>query len=261
MENLSFQPPAFAGVRVAGGDVGLAGARQVEACVDEGVDHGRAVDDQAEVNLVLYPGVQFFAALGAGRGLYGVTNLLRALHAHRVGPTVTLVHHVAQAVIGVLVARWRDVEALARRQLQARRAEVKLDPAFVAMADPEHLILLRVQPREGQPLEMVHDLGLLVLGRGVTVRKADHARAVGPLVATGVDQGLGALRVAAQDLGQRITGDDLGLAVGISDQVAVAVIGQHALGDEVSNRPRARAFAIGEELDQHSRASSRSAAS
>jgi hypothetical protein len=30
MENLSFQPPAFAGVGIAGGDVGLAGARQAE---------------------------------------------------------------------------------------------------------------------------------------------------------------------------------------------------------------------------------------
>ncbi len=73
---------------------------------------------------------------------------------------------------------------------------MQLDPAFVAMADPEHLILLRVQPRVGQPLELVYDLGLLILGRVVAVRKADHARAVGPLVAAGVDQDLGAVGVA-----------------------------------------------------------------
>ncbi|WP_409202415.1 hypothetical protein [Sulfitobacter sp. S190] len=167
MENLSFQPPALAGLRIAGGDVGLAGARQVEACVGERIDNGRAVGDQAHIDLVLYPRVQLFSALSAGRGLDGVADVLRALHIHRIGPAVALVHHVPQAVIGLPVARWRNVEALACRQLQARRAEVQLDPAFVAMADPEHLILLGVQPHKGQPLEPVHDLGLLVLGRGL----------------------------------------------------------------------------------------------
>ncbi|SHI03469.1 hypothetical protein SAMN05443551_4157, partial [Marivita hallyeonensis] len=131
---------------------------------------------------------------------------------------------------------------------------MELDPAFVAMADPEHLILLRVQPREGQPLEPVHNLGLLVLGRVVTIRKADHARAVGPLVAAGVDQSFGAVGIAAQDLGQWVAGGDYGLAVGITDRVAVTVIGQHALGHEVADWPRARALAVGEELDQHRRA-------
>lgn len=261
MENLSFQPPAFAGVGVAGGDVGLAGAWQVEACFGERLDHGRPVGDQPHVDLVLYPGVQLVSTLGTGRGLGGVTDFLGAFHVHRVGPTVALIHHVPKTVVGVLVSGRRDVEALARRQFQARRAEVKLDPAFVAMADPEHLILLRVQPREGQPLEPVHDLGLLVLRRVVAVRKADHARAVGPLVAAGVDQGLGALGVAAQDLGQGVSRDGYGLAVGIADQVAVVVIGQHPLRHEITDRPRARSFAVGEELDQHLRASSRSAAS
>ncbi|OED46898.1 hypothetical protein AB838_18655 [Rhodobacteraceae bacterium (ex Bugula neritina AB1)] len=196
MENLSFQPPAFAGLRVAGSDIGLAGARQVEARVGERVEHRCPVRDQTHVDLVLYPGVQLVAALGAGWRLDGVADLLRPLDVHRIGPAVALVHHVPQAVIGVLVAGRRDVEALARRQLQARRAEVKLDPAFVAMADPEHLILLRVQPREGQPLEPVHDIGLLILARIVAVGKTDHTRAVGPLVTAGVDQGFGAIGVA-----------------------------------------------------------------
>ena len=118
--------------------------------------------------------MQLVAAMGAVRGFDGVVYLLRALQLHRIGPAVALVHHVPQAVIGVWIAGWRDVEALARRQLQARSAEVKLDPAFVAMADPEHLILLRVQPREGQPLEPVHDVGLLVLVRIVIVSKAER---------------------------------------------------------------------------------------
>ncbi|MEM6890968.1 MAG: hypothetical protein AAF636_22965 [Pseudomonadota bacterium] len=57
MENLSFQPPAFVGLGIAGGDVGLAGSRQVEACVGECVDHRRAVGDEAHIDLILYPGV------------------------------------------------------------------------------------------------------------------------------------------------------------------------------------------------------------
>ncbi|WP_259964233.1 hypothetical protein [Leisingera aquaemixtae] len=115
MENLSFQPPALARVGVAGSDVGLACPRQVEACVGERVDHGRAVGDQAHIDLVLYPGVQLVSAMRARRGLKCVADFLGALHIHRIGPAVALVHHVAQAVIGVLVARRRDIEALPRR--------------------------------------------------------------------------------------------------------------------------------------------------
>ncbi|MGH1369843.1 MAG: hypothetical protein ACRBCL_14625 [Maritimibacter sp.] len=57
MENLSFQPPALARVWVAGGDVGLAGARQVEACFGQRLDQSRAVGDQTHIDLVLYPGM------------------------------------------------------------------------------------------------------------------------------------------------------------------------------------------------------------
>jgi len=130
--------------------------------------------------------MQLVAALGAGWGFNGVADLLGALQLHRIGPAVALVHHVAQAIEGLLIARRRDVQASARGQLQARRAEVKLDAVFVGMSDPEHLILLRVQPREGQTFESVHDLGLLFPGRGFFGGKADHTRALGPLVAAGI---------------------------------------------------------------------------
>ena len=154
-----------------GGQVGFACAGHVEACVGEGVEHAGAVGDQADADLVLQPRMQLVAALGAGWGLDGVADLLGALQLHRIGPAVALVHHVAQAVEGLLIAGRRDVQAPARGQFQARCAEVKLDTVFVGMSDPEHLILRRVQPREGQTLEMVHDLGLLVLGRGVLAAK------------------------------------------------------------------------------------------
>ncbi len=200
--------------------------------------------------------MQLVAPVRSGWGLDGVTDCLGALQLHRIGPAVALVHHIAQTVEGFLIARRRDVQAPARGQLQARRAEVKLDTVFVGMSDPEDLILRRVQPREGQTLELIHDLGLLFLGRGVGGGKADHPRSVGPLVATGVDQRFGALGVAAQDLGQRLAGDRDRLAVCIADQVTVAVVSQHLVRDEVANRTSARAFAVAEELDQHRRAAS-----
>ncbi len=200
--------------------------------------------------------MQLVTALGAGWGLDGVTDLLGALQLHRVGPAMALVHQVPQAVIGALVARWRDVEAASGGQLQARGAEVQLDAVLVAVTDPEHVILLAVQPGEGQLLEGVHHLDLLCLARRVLGGKADYARAVGPLVAAGVDQRLGAAGITAQHLGQGIAGHGQGLAVGIADQVAVAVIGQDALGHQVADRARACAFAVGEELDQHRRAAS-----
>jgi len=141
--------------------------------------------------------VQLVAALGTGWGLDGVADLLGALQLHRIGPAVALIHDIAQTVEGILIAGRRDVQATARGQLQAGRAEVKLDAVFVGMSDPKHLILRRVQPRESHILEVVHDLGLLFFGRGILGGKADHARAVGPLVATGVNQGFGAVGIAA----------------------------------------------------------------
>ena len=141
--------------------------------------------------------MQLVAAMGAGRGFDGSAHLLGALQLHRIGPAMALVHQVAQAVIGVLIARWRDVQAAPGSQLKARGAEVQLDAVFVAVTDPEHVILLAVQPCESQLLEGVHDLGLLCLAGRILGGKADHARAVRPLVAAGVDQRLGAAGIAA----------------------------------------------------------------
>lgn len=141
--------------------------------------------------------MQLVAALGTGRGFDGVAHLLGALQLHRVGPAVALVHQVAQAVIGVLIARWSDVEAAPGGQFQARGAEVQLNAVLVAVTDPEHVILLAIQSGKGQLFEGAHDLGLLCLAGRVLSGKADHARPVGPLVAAGVDQRLGAAWIAA----------------------------------------------------------------
>ncbi|WP_425300252.1 hypothetical protein [Pukyongiella litopenaei] len=256
MENLSFQAPAFAGLGVLGCEVGLADAGQVEARIGQGIDHAGAILDQTHRYLIEDPRMQLVAAMSAGRGLDGVAHLLGALQLHRIGPAVALVHQVAQAVKGVLIAGWRDVEAAPCGQLEARAAEMQLDAAFVAVTNPEHVVLLAVQTGKGQLLEGDHHLGLLRLAGRVLGGKADHARAVGPLVAAGVDQRLGAGRIAAQHLGQGLARHHQGLATGVADQVTIAVIGQHALGHEIADRPRTRALAVGEELDQHRRAAS-----
>jgi hypothetical protein len=75
MENLSFQTPAFAGVGVLGGQVGFACTRDVEARINEGIEHAGAVSDQTDADLVLQPCMQLVAALGAGWGLDGVADL------------------------------------------------------------------------------------------------------------------------------------------------------------------------------------------
>jgi hypothetical protein len=110
MEYLSFQTPAFVGVGVLGGQVGLADEGQIVARVCEGLDHGCAVADQADADLVEDPRVQFVATSGAGRGFDGVADLLGALQLHRIGPAMPLVHHIAQAVEGGLIAGRRDVQ-------------------------------------------------------------------------------------------------------------------------------------------------------
>jgi hypothetical protein len=92
MEYLSFQPPALSGLRVFGGDVGLARAGQIEACVGQGVDHTGAVGNQAHADLIEDPRMQLVAPLRAGWGLSGVAHLLQALGVQRVGPAVALVH-------------------------------------------------------------------------------------------------------------------------------------------------------------------------
>ena len=201
MENLSFQAPAFAGLGVLCGQVGFADAGQVETCIGKGIEHAGAILDQTHRNLIEDPRMRLVAALGTGRGFNCVAHLLGTLQLHRIDPAVALVHQVAQAVIGILIARRCDVEAAPGGQLQARCAEVQLDTILVAVTDPEHVILLTVQPGKSQFLEGVHHLSLLGFARRVLGGKADHARAVGPLVTAGIDQRLGAAWIAAQHFG------------------------------------------------------------
>lgn len=138
---------------------------------------------------------------------------------------------------------------------------MQLDAPRMAVADPEDVELLGVEAREGELFEAVHDLGLLRLGRGVIGGKADDTGAVGPGMGAGVDQRLGPVGVAAQDLGARVADRVRGLASRIADQVTVGIVGQDLIGDQVADGAGPVPLAVGEELDQHSRPWARSRAS
>ena len=197
--------------------------------------------------------MDLLAGLGALRGFKCGLNLLRAVGVHRVGPTVCLVHQVTQGIEGGLIAGRGDVQAAAGGQIEARGAEVQLDAALMAMADPEDVELLRVEARESELFEAVHDLGLLRLGRGVVGGKADDTGAVGPGMWAGVDQRLGLVGIATQDLGARVADRVRGLASLIADQVAVGIVGQNLIGDQVADGAGPAPLSVTEELDQHSR--------
>lgn len=253
MEDVSFQSPAFARVGVLDGEVFLARTRDGEADIGHQGDHAGAVSDGADGNLVEDPALDLLAGLGALRGLKDGLNLLRAVGVHRVGPAVCLVHQVAKGIEGGLIARRCDIQAAASGQVKARGAEVQLDAALVTVTDPEDVELLGVEAREGELFEAVHDLGLLRLGRGVFGSEADDTGAVGPGMEAGIDQRLGPVGAAPQDFGARVADRVRWQASLIADQVAVGVVGQHLIGDQVADGAGAAPLAVGEELDQHSR--------
>jgi hypothetical protein len=261
MEDVSFHSPALARVGVLDGEVFLARARDDEADIGHQGDHAGAVGDGAHGNLVEYPCMDLVAGFGALRGFKDGLHLLRAVGVHRVCPAVGLVHQIAQRVEGGLIAGRGDVQAAARGQIKTRGAEVQLDTAFVAVTDPKDVELLGVEAREGEPFEAVHDLGLLRLGRGVVGGEADDTGAVGPDMGACVDQRLGPVGVATQDLGARVSDRMRGLAGRIADQVAVGVVGQNLIGDQVADGAGPAPLAVGEELDQHARPWARSWAS
>jgi hypothetical protein len=100
----------------------------------------------------------------------------------------------------------RDVQGFAAAQLHARANEVQLyAPAIgVRVAHPSNIILLPIQPREGQRLEHGHGLGLLFRGGGVFGGKAQNAMRVAPLAANAVDEIAGAVHVTTHHLRRRM---------------------------------------------------------
>lgn len=159
------------------------------------------------------------------RGLRYRLDLGRALHVHGIGPAMGLVHQVAQAVEGTFITRRGDVEAAPAAQLHAWRAEMQLDAILVGVAHPEAGVAVGIEPGEGDLLETVDHVLLLVLGGGVLAGEADDAGAIGTFVRAGVDQVGHALGIAADDLRQRFARHGHRLAGRVADQIAIVVIG------------------------------------
>lgn len=177
--------------------------------------------------------------------------LAAALRRHRIVPAVFLVQNIAQGVVVLLVAGWRDIEAATTRKLHARRHEMQLDAALVGVTDPEHIALVGFETGKGKALEGVHHLPLLGMAWRVLRREGDDAGAIGPLVRAGVDQRAHAVCIAAQHFRQGLAGKQHDLAALVADRVAVLVVSDDVALDEIVNRSRSAALAVAEELDQH----------
>ncbi|WP_416340286.1 hypothetical protein [Rhizobium mulingense] len=126
--------------------------------------------------------------------------LAGALRRHWVIPAVFLVQNIAQGVVVLLVAGWRDIEAAPARKLHAWRHEMQLDAALMGVAHPQHIAPVGFEAGKGKALEGVHHLPLLDRARCVFCREGDDAGAICPLVRAGVDQPAHAVCIATQHL-------------------------------------------------------------
>lgn len=191
------------------------------------------------------------ARIAAPDALDEAGGLAGALRRHWVIPAVFLVQNIAQGVVVLLVAGWRDIEAAPARKLHAWRHEMQLDAALVGMADPKHIALVGFEAGKGKALEGVHHLPLLDRARRVFRREGDDAGAICPLVRAGVDQPTHAVCIATQHLRQRFAGKQHDLAALIADRVAVLVVSDDVALDQIINRSRSTALTVSEKLDQH----------
>jgi len=255
-EQVSFQAPALVRLWVARGDVIFAGARQVETCRPQSLGHARAVTDFAGLDALDDPVMDELARITAPDAFDEADGFAGALRCHWVIPAVFLVQNIAQGVVVLLVAGWRDIEAAPAHKLHAWGHEMQLDAALVGMADPKHIALVGFEPGEGKALEGVHYLPLLGGVRRVLRREGDDAGAIGPLVRAGVDQRAHAFSIAAHYLRQRLAGKQHDLAALVAHRVAVLVVSDDVALDEIVNRSRSAALAVLEELDQHGAPSS-----
>lgn len=130
-------------------------------------------------------------------------------------PTVMQVQRVSERRVAMLPVGRRDVQGFSAVQLHARRHEVQFCPSAlgVRMANPCDVILLMIQPGEGQTLEHVHRLALLILSRCILGCKGQNPVRVGPLAVDAVYQVAGSIHVAPHDLWRRVA------AAFLADQV------------------------------------------
>lgn len=192
------------------GEIFLALSGDLQAGVTDRLHHAGAIRDalgryKAREILVdaLTPLSQPEALLRPLRGLCKHSGTLWIIWPR---PAVREVQGVPERRIGAFPAGGRDVQRPTTAKLHARRHEMKLGaPALcVAVTDPCDVILLWIQPGEGQTLESVHSLTLLVLGRRILGREGQDAMRVGPLAVDAVDQVAGPVHIAPDNLGGRM---------------------------------------------------------
>lgn len=164
---------------------------------------------------------------------------------------MALVVKIDKSAETFLMAGWRDVEASSAAKFDPRHQEVELDAVGMRVPHPQHLKLVRIEPRASEALEGLDDLALLVLGRGVFCCEADYAGLVLPLVGHRVDEVLHPGRVAFDHFGQRITAHVRRATLVIEDRIPIVVVGLHGLRQQVVDRRRGVALTVLEELDHH----------
>ncbi len=251
MEHISSQPQALTGLGIERGDVVLAGAGDLETGLGQGLHQAAPILDFALGDAVQNPIVDHLTGLAAPGVFDQADHIARPLGVLRVRPAVLFVQHVAEHVEGLGVAGRGDVQAPPGEKLHARRREVQLHPPFVAVPHPKDIPLVRLKAGKSQPLEGVHDLDLLALGRPILWREGQDARPIAPLMRRGVDQRLGACRTAAQYLGHGIAGDHHDPAGVVAQDVAIVAIGDDITGDQIADRAGPAPLAVLEHLDQH----------
>lgn len=96
--------------------------------------------------------------------------------------------------VGPVVVR---LEPGAASQLDVRHNEVELDAALVGVLDPQAVVLIAVEARQQDALELVHQAALHVV-RKLALGERQHAGRVPPREVGGVDQVGSLVGVAAQ---------------------------------------------------------------
>ena len=171
----SFQPPPLPTLRVVGGHVVLALARHVESRLLQGGDHAGPVlhraarDAPQQVVPDLVPGIGLMRDPRPQlrrRDVGAVPRLLlpRPRRVIRTAPAVLDVARLDQRAIGLLPARRRDVEALARLQVAPRGEHMHVHAAVgIAVPHRRPRIAIRGQPGPGGLLDLVeHPVDVLV---------------------------------------------------------------------------------------------------
>ena len=183
----SFQPPPLPTRRVVGGHVVLALARHVEACLLQGGDHTGPVlhlpglDALQQVVLDRLAGVVLARDPRPQRRRLDVGAVPRLLlpgprWVIRAAPAVVEVTGLDQRPIGLLPARRRDVEALARLQVTPRGEHMHMHAAVgIAVPHRRPRIAIRRQAGPGGLLDLVEHPVDVPVARLVLRRPGDHA--------------------------------------------------------------------------------------